>query len=155
MRQEIQKATAEDIPELVELYHSAYQKTKRMGFPSSILECTTVEIEEWLRNRTVLVTTREDVLIGVVQLISRSDWDMPEIGRLAVLPEYHGQGIGQQLLESAEAYAKAEGHDVVRLRTFSGHPFLEDWYRQEGYKRIGIERLSNRPYDVPILEKEL
>ncbi|MFB9808051.1 GNAT family N-acetyltransferase [Haladaptatus pallidirubidus] len=155
MTLEVRNATAEYVSVLVKVYHTAYRENKRMGFPSSVLECDTDDVADWLRNRTVLVAKREDEIVGVVQLIPRSDWDTPEIGRLAVSPDYQGEGIGQLLLESVEEHAKADGQDSIHLRTLSRHPFLEDWYRQEGYERIGIERLSNRPYDVPIMEKEL
>jgi predicted N-acetyltransferase YhbS len=155
MTTNVRNATVEDIPGVVEVYHSAYRENKRMGFPSSVLECDTEAVADWLRNRTVFVATDGKEVVGVVQLIPRSDWETLEIGRLAVVPDHQGKGIGQLLLESAEEHAKANGYDSIRLRTLSGHPFLEDWYQQEGYERIGVEQLSNRPYDAPIMEKEL
>ncbi|WP_262178155.1 GNAT family N-acetyltransferase [Haloarcula laminariae] len=155
MAPEVQNARTADVPALVELYHRAYEGNKRIGFPSSVLECGADDVAEWIHNRRVLVAIDAEEIVGVVQIIPRPEWNMPEIGRLAVSPDHQTQGVGTLLLESAEESLRAEGRESVRLRTLSGHPFLEDWYRRAGYERVGIERLSDRPYDAPIMEKGL
>lgn len=155
VEREIRNATRDDAPALVTLYREAYRENAAMGFPSSMTTVEESTVEAWFDDRTVFVATRPGEVLGAVQVIPRSDWDVPEIGRLAVLPEAQGQWLGGRLLERAEEQVRSDGWTRVRLRTLSGHPFLEDWYRRAGYERVGIERLANRPYDAPILEKEL
>ncbi|WP_161973150.1 GNAT family N-acetyltransferase [Halostella litorea] len=151
----IREATGGDVAALVNLYRSAYKENERMGFPSSVVSVDEATVRKWLRTRSVFVATRNGEIVGASQLIPRSDWEVPEIGRLAVSPDWQERGIGGDLLESTEQYANSEGWDRIRLRTLSGHPFLEGWYRRAGYERVGIERLDERPYDAPVLEKEL
>lgn len=155
MNPSIRSATVEDVPKLVELYRRSYEENAKAGFPSSVVDCDEETITQWMRDRTVFVATHDGEFVGAVQMIPRPDWELPEIGRLAVSPDWQERGIGRTLLESVEGHVKSEGWGVVRLRTLSDHPFLEDWYRRCGYERVGVQRLDNRPYDAPILEKKL
>lgn len=151
----IRNARVEDASALVELYRRSYEENEEIGFPSSVADCDEGTVTRWIHDRTVFVATHDGKFAGAVQTIPRSDWDLPEIGRLAVSPAWQERGIGRALLEAVEEHVKSEGWGTVRLRTLSDHPFLEDWYRRCGYERIGVQRLDNRPYDAPILEKEL
>ncbi|MCO8242648.1 GNAT family N-acetyltransferase [Haladaptatus sp. AB643] len=155
MNPAIRSAREGDAPQLVELYRRSYAENAKIGFPSSILDCDEGTIEQWIRSRTVFVATHDEEFIGAVQMIPRPEWELPEIGRLAVSPDWQERGIGRTLLESVEEHVKSEGWGTVRLRTLSDHPFLEDWYRRCGYERVSVQRLDNRPYDAPILEKKL
>jgi N-acetylglutamate synthase-like GNAT family acetyltransferase len=144
-----------DDGELAALYRAAYEQNAEHGFPSSMCECAAEDVAEWRRSRTVIVAERGGELVGAVQLLPRDDWDVPELGRLAVHPRAQGQGLGDRLRHRAETHACEHGCDRLKLRTLSGHPFLEDWYESRGYERVGIERLAHRPYDAPIMEKRL
>ncbi len=151
----IRSAKGEDVSELAELYRSSYRENEKIGFPSSVVDCDDDTVAQWIQDRTVFVGAHDGEFVGAVQVIPRPDWKLPEIGRLAVSPDWQEQGIGRALLESAEEHVKSEGWGTVRLRTLSDHPFLEDWYRRCGYERIGVRELDSHPYDAPILEKEL
>lgn len=96
-----------------------------------------------------------DAVVGAVQLRRRPDRGVLELSRLAVVEAYKERGIGGLLVEHAEAVARERGHDRLRLRTFTGHPILPDWYERLGYERVGREPMTSRPYDVLIMEKRL
>lgn len=152
---DVRTAADGDVSDLVELYRTAYSENERIGFPSSMTSLERARVEGWLRTRSVFVGVCEGDLLGAVHLIPRPDWEVPELGRLVVEPGRQGRGLGTRLLEFGEGRARSAGTDRIRLRTLAGHPFLEDWYRRRGYRRIDVEPLDDRPYDAPVLEKEL
>lgn len=152
---DIREATVEDVPALVTLYRRAYAGNERLGFPSRMTAVDRERVQEWLRTRSVFVARHRGEIVGAAHVIRRSDWDVPELGRLAVAPAHQERGIGTRLLEYGETQIRSAGWERLRLRTLSGHPFLEDWYRRRGYERIGVEYLDDRPHDAPVLEKEL
>nr|WP_255666071.1 GNAT family N-acetyltransferase [Haladaptatus sp. DYF46] len=151
----IRNARVEDASALADLYRRSYAENEKIGFPSSVADCDEETVTRWIRDRTVFVAAHDGEFVGAVQMIPHLDRELPEIGRLAVSPEWQERGIGSALLESAEEHVKSDGWGTVRLRTLSDHPFLEDWYRRCGYERTGVQSLDNRPYDAPLLEKEL
>ena len=59
------------------------------------------------------------------------------IHRLAVHPEFQGQGNAQKLMDFAEHYGRKHGFASVRLDTFSKNVRNQRFYEQRGYKRLG------------------
>lgn len=57
-----------------------------------------------------------------------------EISRIAVLESHRGCGLGRRIVLQLEALARREGLDAVHLRP---HHYLEKFYRDLGYERIG------------------
>lgn len=175
---DIRPATHDDVPEMAALYRAAYDTLGDLGFPSSMQTEDGSRLREWLDTREMFVAEQHDDtldvvvadqhentptgaadsgrhLVGAVHLIPHDDWPCPELGRLAVHPNYHESGVGTRLREHVEATARDRGHDCIRLRTFTDHPFLRDWYERAGYEKCGNQELDSRPYDLHILEKDL
>lgn len=163
----IRYAAREDVPQLVTLYHRSYGVLEDLGFPSSMTSATEDRFVDWLDSREmfVAVTPRPsgegndddsaETVVGCVHLKQHDDWPCPELGRLAVDPDHHESGVGTLLREHVEELARERGHDCIRLRTFTGHPFLRDWYERAGYEKVGDQELDTPHYDLHILEKEL
>ncbi|WP_346881712.1 GNAT family N-acetyltransferase [uncultured Algibacter sp.] len=59
------------------------------------------------------------------------------IHRLAVHPDFQGQGFAQQLMQFAETFAKNNNFTSVRLDTFSENKRNTKFYEKRGYKRLG------------------
>ena len=57
--------------------------------------------------------------------------------RLAVLPEFQGQGIGTWCMEEYERIARAEGCEAIRLDAYDKHLRLLVWYGKLGYRWRG------------------
>lgn len=53
--------------------------------------------------------------------------------RLAVLPEFQGQGIGTWCMHECERMARAEGCGAIRLDAYDKHLRLLAWYEKLGY----------------------
>ncbi|UIO99632.1 GNAT family N-acetyltransferase [Halobaculum sp. CBA1158] len=169
----IRPAESADAPALAALYRAAYGRLADAGFPSSAADADADAVRGWLAERECWVATRarghahrtdagdagdagrDGDIVGAVQLRERDDWPCPEVCRLAVAPEQQRTGIGAALLDHAEGVVANRGGDRVRLRSFSDHPFLLDWYADRGYERIGLQELDHRPFDAPVLERRL
>jgi putative acetyltransferase len=95
---------------------------------------------------TFLVILDGERIIGTGALRRMED-TVGEIKRLWLLPEYHGQGLGYQMMMRLLAEARARGYLKVRLQTSPA-------YQQRAftfYQRLGfykIPRYGNDPDDV-------
>ena len=73
-----------------------------------------------------------------------------QIGRMAVVPEQRGRGIGRQLLEAAVAEATTVGLARVFLHA---QRHAEDFYRKSGFLPVGAEFLeAGIPHVEMVLE---
>jgi len=63
-----------------------------------------------------------------------------EICRVYVHPELHGAGLGQRLLDVAEAHAMAAGADALVLWTDTRFHRAHRFYEKHGYARTGETR---------------
>ena len=76
-------------------------------------------------------------------------WEITEgtqlvVHRLAVHPQFLGQGLGQELMAFAEDMAKNEGHSAIRLDTFTENPHALALYDRLGYRRVSEMSLDYR-----------
>jgi ribosomal protein S18 acetylase RimI-like enzyme len=88
---------------------------------------------------------RDDVVIGLLVLKLESDHLL--LNNLAVSPNAQGTGIGAQLLDFADSYAREHGRAEVRLYTneamteniayYPRHGFVETYRATDhGYRRV-------------------
>ena len=56
------------------------------------------------------------------------------IGRVAVLPQYRGTGLGRELMRRAEAYIRCTGGTAAEL---SGQVQASGFYKKLGYTPVG------------------
>ncbi|WP_299259393.1 GNAT family N-acetyltransferase [uncultured Aquimarina sp.] len=71
------------------------------------------------------------------------------IHRLAIHPDYWGQGYAQQLMNWAEIFAEKKGYKSIRLDTFSQNKRNQKFYETRGYKRLGnifFPKQSKHPF---------
>jgi GNAT superfamily N-acetyltransferase len=86
--------------------------------------------------RTVLVIERDGEVLGMIDLatveaIESGAWT--EIRGLVVASAARSHGLGAQLLEAAEAWARERGHTRVRLRTNVTRERAHQFYLRHGY----------------------
>lgn len=68
------------------------------------------------------------------QLLTTLNERHSSIGRMAVLPQWRGRGVGRQLLQTLMAEARQRGDDVVNLHAqLHAVPF----YQQAGFSIVG------------------
>jgi predicted GNAT family N-acyltransferase len=79
-----------------------------------------------------VVAWEDDVLVGTCRLLL--DGEVARLGRMAVLSEMRGYGIGAEILEAAERFARRAG--AVRV-TLHAQVAAESLYRRAGYEPRG------------------
>ncbi|MGO6815442.1 GNAT family N-acetyltransferase [Rhizobium leguminosarum] len=87
----------------------------RIDPPSSALKLTTASLAEKAGTEIGHVAIDGEKLIGCLFL--RPEADCLYVGKLAVLPEVQGKGLGKRLLTIAEETAAALGLPALRLET--------------------------------------
>ena len=55
------------------------------------------------------------------------------LAEIDVLPEHHGRGVGQALLDAACGRARARGHAAITLTTYRDVPWNGPWYARNGF----------------------
>jgi GNAT superfamily N-acetyltransferase len=76
---------------------------------------------------------------AAAQFVREHDWTRLIVDALIVDRQQWRQGAGAKLLESAEAWGRAQGAQVVRLDTWAGSPVSVPFYEQHmGYQRRSI-----------------
>lgn len=85
-------------------------------------------------SHTTDVLFRKDAK-GFVHLNLRKGDDVPSISDLFVEPSARNKGIGQELLDAAEALARIKGFTSVFLWCTDGG-WEESWYHRRGYRRF-------------------
>ena len=112
-------------------------------------------------NNDLYVILSKEVIIGCITLSRDMDAEYLPISwltdsgnnlyihRLAVHPNYQGQGHAQQLMDYAEKKAKKHKYNSVRLDTFSQNERNQKFYEQRGYQRLGdiyFPKQSKHPF---------
>jgi putative acetyltransferase len=69
-----------------------------------------------------------------------------ELGKMAVSPEYRGQGIGRRILEYAIARAKSLGAKTLHLASNTRLPDAIHLYESVGFRHVPREQVPHSPY---------
>jgi GNAT superfamily N-acetyltransferase len=89
--------------------------------------------------RILLAAYDEERAVGTVQVLLAMPPNQPhrgEIAKLLVRPSARGQGVGQRLMERAEAEAASAGKTLLLLDTASD--VAERLYERLGWTRLGV-----------------
>ena len=124
------QAETGDAAEILALQKIAYQGEAKLNNDWTIppLTQTISEIEAEFETKTFLKAVDKDKIIGSVRAFL--DSGTCHIGRLMVLPEYQGKGIGTRMMEKIEAaFPNAE-----RFELFTG---TRSAHNIRLYKRLG------------------
>lgn len=103
-----------------------------------------------LQTQTLFAYRENDEILGIVVLNETQDeeyaqvsWSTSDIARnivvhrLAVKPNEQRRGIARQLMDYAEAWARDNYYDAIRLDTFSQNPRNQRFYLNRGYTDLG------------------
>lgn len=168
----VSPATPEDVPLLVSLINSAYRgEVSKKGWTTEadLLEGefrtdipTLTEVMS--RPHTVILkyTTAEGVIIGSV-FLEKQERGL-YLGMLSVSPLQQAGGIGKQLMQAAEVYAKENDCPCIFMNVISVRSELISWYERLGYQLTGETKplpadnrfgVPTQPLEFAIMEKKM
>lgn len=148
----IKPATLDAIPVLNRLVNSAYRgDSSRKGWTTEAdlldgIRTSEASLRDMMAhpNTTILTYVVDAQLIGCVYLEQQGD--ALYLGMLTVDPEAQAGGIGRQLLEAAEVYARDHHCHSLRMTVIPQRHELLAWYERRGYQRTGkTEPFPNDP----------
>lgn len=146
----IRRAKLSEIPQILQITKACAAHMAKMGihqwnehYPSRSA------FENDVARNELFVFGAEGKIVGGIVVSTHMDeeyvpieWLTPSgnnvyIHRLFVHPEQQGRGLARKLMDFAEAKAKAEGFESVRLDTFSQNKRNQRFYEARGYQRLG------------------
>ena len=140
----VTKAVVTDVPQLNVLVNSAYRgETSKKGWTTEAHLLDGIRIDEktlygYFDDPKVLILKNTDgsgEITGCVYLEMRS----PKlyVGMFSVSPVLQAKGIGRELLQAAEGYAKQINCAVLTMTVISTRLELISWYERRGFKATG------------------
>ncbi len=145
----IQSAKISEIPDILKITDACRIKMESEG----IFQWTTQYPNEKqfvtdAYRKELYVLKKEDKPIGCIVLSTVMDKEYQTvrwltenhlnlyIHRLAVHPDFQGQGFAQHLMAFGEDHARAQRFKSVRLDTFSQNKRNQRFYEQRGYQKL-------------------
>ncbi|ACD93820.1 GNAT family N-acetyltransferase [Trichlorobacter lovleyi] len=146
-------ATAEDAAAILALQQAAYQSEAELYQDWSIppLTQSLSELQQEIATITVLKACQGTRLVGSVRAVQQED-NSVAIGRLIVLPDLQGQGIGSSLMAAIEAAFPT----ASRFELFTGSLSLRNirLYERLGYTVFARKQLSPQ-VELVFMEKRV
>jgi len=145
----LRRATIHDISGILELISP-------LEVQGILVERSREKLELEIDNFSVML--RDDVIIGCGSLYIFPKEKVAEIACLAIHPDYHNSGRGEQLYSMLEHNAKHAGvQRVFILTTHATHWFLEHGFRESALGDLPVERtqLYNYQRNSKILTKDI
>jgi len=150
---EIRPLKSEEIPHLEEfLYQAIFISQGLAPLPRSILKEPDLEMyikdfgqqpDDW-----ALAAEVDGLLVGVVWVRIMKDYgyyDQTPSLSISFLPDFRGQGLGQQLMTAMLDLLKAKGYPSVSLSVSKDNPALRF------YQRLGFVTVEEREDDYLML----
>jgi GNAT superfamily N-acetyltransferase len=153
----ISVATAEDIPALVALRTAvANDMTRQFGEGDWSTVPSEALVERQLRASRVLVVRRSGELVGTVRVTTALQWAFDAscftpaktalyVLGLAVSPHARGEGIGQQLMETAKQTAHSWPADAVWLDAYDHAAGAGGFYIKCGFHAVARTSFGQIP----------
>ncbi len=76
--------------------------------------------------------------IGYVMVLFNRGTSLARLYSIAVHPEMRGKGLGEQLLQAAEAGAREHDAACMRLEVRADDPHAQSFYRSHGYRQFAV-----------------
>jgi ribosomal protein S18 acetylase RimI-like enzyme len=167
----ITPATLTDVPELVLLINSSYRgESSKKGWTTeaNLIGGQRIDNEgltEQMADPNAVIlknTNNEGQITGCVYLQKRVD--KLYLGMLTVSPTLQANGLGRQLLQAAEEYARSINYHTITMTVITTRTELLEWYERRGYSKTGeviplviTEKLGilKQPVEMFKLEKSI
>lgn len=128
----IRKARPADCQDIQRILSQAHKKNAELGFVFPVSRFSRRQLLSKMKRDRYYVLIYNGEAAGTVAVKRRKNYW--EIGSLAVLPKYQGNGLGPQLLQFAEKKIRRLGGKKAVGFTPKNHPVLPPYYRKLGYR---------------------
>ncbi|MDB5060376.1 MAG: family acetyltransferase [Mucilaginibacter sp.] len=137
-------ATLTDVPELTTLINSSYRgESSKKGWTTeaNLIDGQRIDNEsltEQMEDPNAVVLKNIDEtgkITGCVYLQKRGD--KLYLGMLTVSPLLQTNGLGRQLLQAAEDYARSINYHTITMTVITTRTELVSWYERRGYQKNG------------------
>jgi ribosomal protein S18 acetylase RimI-like enzyme len=167
----IRPASLEDVPSLVKLVNSAYRghaSMKGWTTEAHLLDGIRTDDESIRalvsKHDSIILKYLDDKnkLVGCVYLEKKAR--QLYLGMLSVSPTAQANGIGKQLIEASEHYAKEHEADRIIMTVISVRTELIEWYKRRGYSLTGETQpfpnnikfgIPKQPLEFVVMQKQL
>ncbi len=131
MKYDIEKASITDSEDILEIQKLAYQIEAKHynNYDIAPLKQTVDELKNQFQDHIILKAVSNNKIIGTVRAYEKNGTCY--IGRLAVHPDMHNQGIGTALMKEIE-----DRYNSERYELFTGSESDKDIYI---YKKLGYQ----------------
>jgi len=139
----ITEAQPSDLDEIVQLVNTAYRSPEGWTNEAHLIEGQRTSHQDLERElaspEPTLILCLRETERGPIKacVLLRHKSQHLYLGMLSVAPESMNKGLGSQLLEHSEAYARKHSADRIILTVLHAREELIAWYGRQGYRRTG------------------
>ena len=98
--------------------------------------------QEYVENRGLFLAVVDGKKLVGTGAVKKLEENIAELKRLWLLEEYHGQGIGYQVVSQLLKFARTHGYEKIRLQTSQKQERAVRFYMQLGFYEIPSYRES-------------
>jgi ribosomal protein S18 acetylase RimI-like enzyme len=157
----IRQAQTDDIPTVVRIIGTAFKKAAerlRLTPENSGKHASNITdqwvIEDMDEGVSYFIIEADGTPAGAVT-VEHARPEVCYIGRLSVLPDYQGKGLGHELLTFAIGEAAKTGADYISLGVISDETRLIEWYGRMGFGVSRQIKFEHFPFEVTLMRREL
>lgn len=140
----ITPATLTDVSELVLLINSSYRgESSKKGWTTeaNLIDGQRIDnhsLAEQMAdpNAVILKNTNDEGKITGCVYLQKRDGKL-YLGMLTVSPMLQANGLGRQLLQAAEEYARGINYHTIIMTVITTRTELLEWYERRGYSKTG------------------
>jgi GNAT superfamily N-acetyltransferase len=162
---------ADSLDDLTALLHAAYASLAAQGWNFTAVDQSVQVTRERLVGAQAFVAERDGRLVGTIAVRGPKPAgeayiaDPPPalyttpgtaiLAQLGVHPDCRGLGVGEQLIDAAEAWAGAQGYTQIALDTAEPASALRSRYARRGYAEVGAVQWAGKTYRSVLMCKPL
>ena len=147
----VRQGTAEDLEQLLRLYHDYHNGLLEVGMNYDLNEETLPRVmQNRLRSRLVLTAVAEDgegnlqgfVFCSILRLAPeytcRGEASVGYLNDLYVAPGARGQGLARKLTAYAENWLREQEVSVMELQVLGKNENAQEFWKKQGMEPIGL-----------------
>ena len=147
----VRQGTAEDLEQLLRLYHDYHKGLLEVGMNYDLNEETLPRVmQNRLRSRLVLTAVAEDgegnlqgfVFCSILRLAPeytcRGEASVGYLNDLYVAPGARGQGLARKLTAYAENWLREQEVSVMELQVLGKNEKAQEFWKKQGMEPIGL-----------------